>query len=132
MTDVQDMDALVSTFNAFEMKEAGPLVLAWAVFLYLLLTLVEKDENNELMVCGYVLCEFLVYYLSCECITKFNPFSFLCIQEIDHISYVRQAFEAGSLRYCLEILECDILKEYDVRHSDLGSITCYSGLVKKP
>lgn len=50
MTDVQEMDALVSTFNAFEMKEAGPLVLAWAVFLYLLLTLVEKDENNELMV----------------------------------------------------------------------------------
>jgi len=52
MTDVQEMDALVSTFNAFEMNEAGPLVLAWAVFLYLLLTLLEKDENNELMVCG--------------------------------------------------------------------------------
>ncbi|XP_052734506.1 uncharacterized protein LOC108340198 isoform X2 [Vigna angularis] len=82
MTDVQEMDALVSTFNAFEMNEAGPLVLAWAVFLYLLLTLLEKDENNDLM-------------------------------EIDHISYVRQAFEAGSLRYCLEILECDILKDYD-------------------
>nr|KYP39665.1 hypothetical protein KK1_039024 [Cajanus cajan] len=82
MTDVQEMDALVSTFNAFEMNEAGPLVLAWAVFLYLLLTLLEKDENNELM-------------------------------EIDHIGYVRQAFEAGSLHYCLEILECDILKEYD-------------------
>lgn len=76
MTDVQEMDALVSTFNAFEMKEAGPLVLAWAVFLYLLLTLVEKDENNELMVCGYVLCEFLVYYLSCVCITKLTLFLF--------------------------------------------------------
>ncbi|KAL2983146.1 hypothetical protein AAZX31_12G023600 [Glycine max] len=97
MTDVQEMDALVSTFNAFEMKEAGPLVLAWAVFLYLLLTLVEKDENNELM-------------------------------EIDHISYVRQAFEAGSLRYCLEILECDILKEYDVRHSDL--VSGYRGVLR--
>ncbi|TKY67768.1 Nucleoporin NUP188-like [Spatholobus suberectus] len=82
MTDVQEMDALVSTFNAFEMCEAGPLVLAWAVFLYLLLTLLEKDENNELM-------------------------------EIDHIGYVRQAFEAGSLHYCLDILECDILKDYD-------------------
>ncbi|KAG4985011.1 hypothetical protein JHK86_032702 [Glycine max] len=93
MTDVQEMDALVSTFNAFEMKEAGPLVLAWAVFLYLLLTLVEKDENNELM-------------------------------EIDHISYVRQAFEAGSLRYCLEILECDILKEYD------GPVSGYRGVLR--
>ncbi|RZB79156.1 hypothetical protein D0Y65_029491 [Glycine soja] len=95
MTDVQDMDALVSTFNAFEMKEAGPLVLAWAVFLYLLLTLVEKDENNELMVV-----------------------------EIDHISYVRQAIEAGSLRYCLEILECDILKDYD------GSVSGYRGVLR--
>ncbi|XP_027354241.1 uncharacterized protein LOC113864573 [Abrus precatorius] len=82
VTDVLEMDALISTFNAFEMNEAGPLVLAWAVFLYLLLTLPEKDESNELM-------------------------------EIDHIGYVRQAFEAGSLHYCLEILQCDILKDYD-------------------
>ncbi|KAL5168904.1 hypothetical protein HKD37_11G030947 [Glycine soja] len=95
MTSVQEMDALVSTFNAFEMKAAGPLVLAWAVFLYLLLTLVEKDENNELMVV-----------------------------EIDHISYVRQAIEAGSLRYCLEILECDILKDYD------GPVSGYRGVLR--
>ncbi|CAK8576856.1 unnamed protein product [Lathyrus sativus] len=81
-TDVQEMDTLVSTFNAFEMNEAGPLVLAWAVFLYLLSTLPGKDGNNELT-------------------------------EIDHIGYVRQAFEAGSLHYCLEILQCDILKDYD-------------------
>lgn len=54
LTDIQEMDALVSTFSVFEMNEAGPLVLAWAVFLYLLLTLPEKDENNELMVCSYV------------------------------------------------------------------------------
>lgn len=66
MTDVQEMDALVSTFNAFEMKEAGPLVLAWAVFLYLLLTLVEKDENNELMVVVkfYVNFWFTTYHVS--------------------------------------------------------------------
>lgn len=57
------------------------------------------------------------------------PFFFCLHQEIDHISYVRQAFEAGSLRYCLEILECDILKDYDVRHLNLGSITCCSGLI---
>ncbi|KAF7810804.1 nucleoporin NUP188-like protein [Senna tora] len=82
LTDVQEMDALVSTFNAFEMKEAGPLILAWAVFLYLLLTLPGKDENKELM-------------------------------EIDHVNYVRQAFEAASFSYCLEFLERDILKEND-------------------
>ncbi|KAI9127540.1 hypothetical protein K1719_000533 [Acacia pycnantha] len=82
LTDVQEMDALVSTFNAFEMKEAGPLILAWAAFLYLLLTLPGKDENNDLM-------------------------------EIDHVGYVRQAFEAASFSYCLEILECDILRDYD-------------------
>ncbi|WJX51140.1 hypothetical protein P8452_37363 [Trifolium repens] len=81
-TDVHEMDALVSTFSAFEMNEAGPLVLAWAVFLYLLTTLPGKDGNNELM-------------------------------DIDHIGYVRQAFDAGSLHYCLEILQCDILKDYD-------------------
>ncbi|KAL2329164.1 hypothetical protein Fmac_022591 [Flemingia macrophylla] len=91
MTDVQEMDTLVSTFNTFEMNEAGPLVLAWAVFLYLLLTLLEKDENTELM-------------------------------EIDHIGYVRQAFEAGSLHYCLEILECDILKDYDGPMSGYRSV----------
>ena len=51
LNDVQEMDALVSTFSAFEMNEAGPLVLAWAVFLYLLLTLPDKNETNELMVC---------------------------------------------------------------------------------
>lgn len=81
-TDVQEMDALVSTFSTFEMNEAGPLILAWAVFLYLLSTLPGKDGNNELI-------------------------------DIDHIGYVRQAFEAGSLHYCLKILQCDILKDYD-------------------
>lgn len=58
------------------------------------------------------------------CLDKVDPLSFLCIQEIDHIGYVRQAFEAGSLRYCLEILQCDILKDHDVRLSYLGSSTC--------
>lgn len=58
---------------------------------------------------------------------KVDPVSFLCIQEIDHIGYVRQAFEAGSLQYCVEILQCDILKDYDVRHSFLGNINCYNG-----
>ncbi|KAL0422870.1 UNVERIFIED_CONTAM: hypothetical protein Slati_3309900 [Sesamum latifolium] len=81
--DVQQMDALVSSFNVFEAKEAGPLILAWAVFLCLISSLPGKEENNLLM-------------------------------EIDHIGYVRQAFEASSLGYFLEILQSDTLKDSDV------------------
>ncbi|XP_031130365.1 uncharacterized protein LOC116032104 [Ipomoea triloba] len=80
LNDVQEIDALVSNLNVFEKKEAGPLILAWAVFLCLVSSLPEKEESNVLM-------------------------------EIDHIGYVRQAFEAASLSYFLEILESDILKE---------------------
>lgn len=43
--------------------------------------------------------------------------SFKCVyshQEIDHIGYVRQAMEASSLGYFLEILESDTLKYSDV------------------
>ncbi|KAI5444498.1 hypothetical protein KIW84_012938 [Lathyrus oleraceus] len=76
------MDTLVSTFSAFEVNEAGPLVPLWAVFLYLLSTLPGKDENNELMGFG-------------------------------HIGYVRQAFEAGSLHYCSEILQCNLEDDVD-------------------
>lgn len=35
-------------------------------------------------------------------------------QEIDHIGYVRQAFEAGSLSFFLEIIENDVLRDFDV------------------
>ncbi|XP_062096250.1 uncharacterized protein LOC133802197 [Humulus lupulus] len=76
------MDAIVSSFNAFETKEADPLILTWAVFLCLISSLPGKEENNVLM-------------------------------EIDHISYVRQAFEAASLRFFHEILESDLLNESD-------------------
>ncbi|KAJ7978575.1 Nucleoporin like [Quillaja saponaria] len=82
LTDVQEMDSLVSTFNAFQMKEAGPLILTWAVFLCLISSLPGRDKSNVLM-------------------------------EIDHIGYIRQAFEAESLSYCRDILKCDILKESD-------------------
>ncbi|MCD7459389.1 hypothetical protein HAX54_040819 [Datura stramonium] len=73
---------MVSTFDVFENKESGPLILAWAVFLCLISSLPEKEENNILM-------------------------------EIDHIAYVRQAFEAGSLSSFLEIIENDILRDFD-------------------
>ncbi|KAL5561138.1 hypothetical protein UlMin_030885 [Ulmus minor] len=82
LTDVQEMDALVSSFNDFETKETGPLILTWAVFVCLISSLPEKEENNALM-------------------------------EIDHVGYVRQAFEAASLRYFLEILQSDLLNESD-------------------
>lgn len=38
----------------------------------------------------------------------------MLFQEIDHIGYVRQAFEAGCLSSFLEIIENDILRNFDV------------------
>ncbi|XP_057965187.1 uncharacterized protein LOC131155793 [Malania oleifera] len=83
VTDVQEMDAIISGFDVFQTKEAGPLILTWAVFLCLISSLPEKQETNLLM-------------------------------EIDHIGYVRQAFEAASLNNFLEILQSDVLKDFDV------------------
>lgn len=82
MSDIQEMDALISSYDVFQMKEAGSLILAWAVFLCLISSLPGKEENYVLM-------------------------------EIDHVAYVRQAFEAASLSYFQEILQSDILKESD-------------------
>ncbi|KAF3434642.1 hypothetical protein FNV43_RR21727 [Rhamnella rubrinervis] len=82
LTDIQEMDSIISNFNAFETKEAGPLILTWAVFLCLISSLPRKEENNVLM-------------------------------DIDHVGYVRQAFEAESLSYFLEILQSDGLNESD-------------------
>lgn len=39
---------------------------------------------------------------------------FLMFQEIDHVGYVRQAFEVASLTYFAEILQSVVLKESDV------------------
>lgn len=52
LLDIQQMDAMISSFNASELKEAGPLILAWAVFLCLISSLPGKEENNVLMVRG--------------------------------------------------------------------------------
>ncbi|CAH2075851.1 unnamed protein product [Thlaspi arvense] len=80
--DVQEMDATISSLNTFEVKEAGPLVLAWAVFLCLISSLPGKEEIPFLM-------------------------------EIDHVSYVHQAFEAASLSYFLEILQSNVLNDFN-------------------
>lgn len=48
--EVQQIDAMISSFNVFESKELGPLILAWALFLCLISSLPEKEENNLLMV----------------------------------------------------------------------------------
>ncbi|XP_062118398.1 amino-acid permease BAT1 homolog [Humulus lupulus] len=55
LIDVQEMDAIVSSFNAFETKEAGPLILTWAVFLCLISSLLGKEENNVLMEIGHII-----------------------------------------------------------------------------
>ena len=70
LTDVQEMDAIISSFNAFELKEAGPLILAWAVFLCLISSLPGKEENDVLMVCGCVNWSIICYtrmYAHCKC-----------------------------------------------------------------
>ncbi|KAL9238373.1 hypothetical protein vseg_012803 [Gypsophila vaccaria] len=81
-SDVVELDSIISNLDIFESKEAGPLILAWAVFLCLIVSLPEKEEINELM-------------------------------EIDHVGYVRQAFESASLSLFLEILQSDVLKDSD-------------------
>ncbi|KAL2937209.1 hypothetical protein RDABS01_020658 [Bienertia sinuspersici] len=81
-TDILEMDSVISRFDIYETKEAGPLILAWAVFLCLITSLPGKAEQNELT-------------------------------EIDHIGYVRQAFESASLNLFLEILRSDVLKDSD-------------------
>ncbi|XP_058002713.1 uncharacterized protein LOC110643732 isoform X2 [Hevea brasiliensis] len=82
LTDIQQMDALLSSFSAFEVKEAGPLILTWAVCLCLISSLPGKEENKVLM-------------------------------EIDHVGYLRQAFESESLSYFVEILDSSLMKESD-------------------
>ncbi|KAL9253348.1 hypothetical protein AKJ16_DCAP10515 [Drosera capensis] len=48
-SSIQEMDAVISSFDILEMREAGPLVLAWAVFLCLVLSLPRKEDNLDLM-----------------------------------------------------------------------------------
>lgn len=89
--DVQEMDATISSLNTLEVKEAGPLVLAWAVFLCLISSLPGKEESPFLM-------------------------------EIDHVSYVHQAFEASSLSYFLEVLQSNVLDDFDGPISGFRSV----------
>ncbi|CAH8305541.1 unnamed protein product [Eruca vesicaria subsp. sativa] len=89
--DVQEMDATISSLNTLEVKEAGPLVLAWAVFLCLISSLPGKEESPFLM-------------------------------EIDHVSYVHQAFEAASLSYFLDVLKSDVLNDFDGPISGFRSV----------
>ncbi|KAL8137142.1 hypothetical protein V2J09_003143 [Rumex salicifolius] len=82
LSNIQRMDVEISSFDVFETKEAGPLVLTWAVFLCLITSALGKEDNFEVM-------------------------------DVDHVGYVRQAFEAGSMSYFLEILQSDVLKDSD-------------------
>nr|XP_043624466.1 uncharacterized protein LOC122596031 [Erigeron canadensis] len=47
--DIQEVDVIISGLDAFETKEAGPLILTWAIFLCLVASLPEKEEHNVLM-----------------------------------------------------------------------------------
>ncbi|KAF3639071.1 hypothetical protein FXO38_22874 [Capsicum annuum] len=114
LSEVQEIDAIVSSFDVLENKESGPLILAWAVFLCLISSLPEKEENNILMVCCAHICVIDLLVLYQEAVSFDITLDVLMLsQEIDHIGYVRQAFEAGSLTSFLEIIENDILRDFD-------------------
>ena len=60
---------------------------------------------------------------------------FIFVQEVDHVGYVSQAFEAASLSHFAEILRSDILKDSDVslhwvvacsKTSELACSYCWS------
>lgn len=57
LTDIQEMDALVSSFSSLAMKEAGSLFLTWAVFLRLIASLPGNENDNVLKACPLI-----VYY----------------------------------------------------------------------
>ncbi|CAL1353161.1 unnamed protein product [Linum trigynum] len=82
VTDIQQMDSLISGFDVLEEKEVAGLLFAWAVFLCLITSLPVKEQADV-------------------------------VTDIDHVSYVRQAFEGAALSYFLEILESDMLHESD-------------------
>ncbi|KAK4786245.1 hypothetical protein SAY86_002934 [Trapa natans] len=48
LSDIQEMDAIVSSISTSDMKDAGPLFLAWAVFVSLVMSLSESEENSVL------------------------------------------------------------------------------------
>lgn len=50
LVDVQEFDAMISDMDSFQSKEAGLLILAWAVFLCLISALPEKEDSLVLMV----------------------------------------------------------------------------------
>ncbi|XP_057518162.1 uncharacterized protein LOC130799071 isoform X1 [Amaranthus tricolor] len=53
-SDIIAMDSVICSFDIYETKEMGPLILAWAVFLCLLMSLPGKEENSELMEIDHV------------------------------------------------------------------------------
>lgn len=50
LSDIQEIDAIISGFTVFENKEAGPLILTWAVYLCLVSSLPKKEEYDALLV----------------------------------------------------------------------------------
>ncbi|GMH23663.1 hypothetical protein Nepgr_025506 [Nepenthes gracilis] len=54
LSSIQEMDAVISSFDVFEMKEVGPLFLLWAVFLCLIISLPGKEDDSQLMEIDHV------------------------------------------------------------------------------
>ncbi|KAJ4780327.1 Nucleoporin NUP188 [Rhynchospora pubera] len=90
LTDIQEIDVEISMFSEELERESGPLVLAWAVHLCLVSSLLESDTNT--------------------------------LMDMDHISYVRQAFGCAPFDYLLEIICGNTFKESDGPVSGFVSI----------
>ncbi|CAI9104717.1 OLC1v1003448C1 [Oldenlandia corymbosa var. corymbosa] len=54
VVDIEEIDKIISAIDLFQAKEAGPLVLAWAIFLCLILSLPEAEDNHVLLEMDHV------------------------------------------------------------------------------
>lgn len=66
LTDIQEIDSIISGYNVFESKEAGPLILTWAVFLCLISSLPQREEYSVLLVIFLLKVFFNLYTSMCD------------------------------------------------------------------
>uniref|UniRef100_K4ALC5 Uncharacterized protein n=1 Tax=Setaria italica TaxID=4555 RepID=K4ALC5_SETIT len=113
--DILEMDVEISKIPEFLMVESGPLVLAWAVFLCLVLSLPESNANLEIDHTLYARRAFefapFNYLLGVLCSSIFRESDeSLCMQFWDKNSFVD-----GPIRSVLHMVE----KEYPFQISEL-------------
>lgn len=81
LADIQEIDAEVSNFSEELERESGPLILAWAVHLCLVSSLLLEGGTDTLMVLP-CLPVFLFSYHSVSCIGILFSYAFVCLNKI--------------------------------------------------